>query len=241
MNTLQNELRASAPDIKWMALCIGIGYGFGVALMVLLARLLLGAPEYFAMGLCFGLLGLLVGVLTRRNLNPHVRLRLAVGMGETRRAFLAADAVITALETLVCLGTLYLLGRLELGLFRLIEGDGMVVVADVIAMVYRWQVVAAITAGMAVFNFFLTALTNRFGIKGYLVIWLPLCLLNPILTPAISAARSGSRSVLALLGHGVLWVIDTLSPVPWQVLVTTLALFLLLVGWLLARRCEVRL
>ena len=241
MNTLQNELRASLPDVKWMVLCIGIGYGFGVALMLLLARLLMDEPEYFAMGLIFGLLGLLVGVLTRRNLNAHVRLRLAVCMGETRWGFLAADAVITVLETLACMGVLYLLGRLELGLFRLIEGDGMVVIADVIAIVYRWQVVAAITAGMAVFNFFLTALTNRFGMKGFLVIWLPLCLMNPILTPAVNAANAGSRSILAMLGRGVLWLIDVLSPVPWQVLVATLALFLLLVGWLLARRCEVRL
>lgn len=241
MNTLQNELRASAPDVKWMALCVGIAYLCGVAIMLFLARLMMDAPEYFAMGLCFGLLGLLIGVLTRRNMNPHIRLRLAVGMGETRRAFLAADAVMTALETLVCLGALYLLGRLELGLFRLIEGDGMVVIADVIAVVYRWQVVAAITVGVVVFNFFLTALTNRFGMKGFLVIWLPLCLMNPILTPAINAAQSGSRSILAMLGRGVLWLIDVLSPVPWQVLVATLALFLLLVGWLLARRCEVRL
>lgn len=241
MQTLKQELRASVPDVKWMALCIGIGYGFGVVLMVWLAKALMDVPEYFDMGLIFGLLGLLVGVTTRRNLNPHIRLRLAVGMGETRRAFLAADAVITALETLVCLGVLFLLGRLELGLYRLIEGDGMVLTVDIMDIVYRWQVVVAITVGMAIFNFFITALCNRFGIKGYLVMWLPWCLINPIVTPAIHAAQSGSRSILALLGHGVLWVIDTFSPVPWQVLVAAGLFLLLVIGWLLTRRCEVRL
>ena len=235
---LRAELRLASRDIPWLAAIIGGTYLFGVALMLGIC-LIFHISEYGPMGTFFALLGILVAILARRNLNPHNRLRLAVCMGEPRMRFAAADALVTAIETAVSVGAVYGLGLLEFLLYRsLFGGNGDVL--DAINL-FQWQYALLFVLAMTVFNLFLTAFLNRFGIKVFFFIWIPLCLLNPILTPAVYAAREGEGSLMAGLGHVVIWVVDICSGVPWPVLAGAALLLLTGISLLMLRRCEVKL
>ena len=169
--TLRAELRLASRDIPWLAAIVGGTYLFGVALMLGIC-LIFHISEYGPMGTFFALLGILVAILARRNLNPHNRLRLAVCMGEPRMRFAAADALVTAIETAVSVGAVYGLGLLEFLLYRsLFGGNGDVL--DAINL-FQWQYALMFVLAMTVFNLFLTALLNRFGIKVFFFIWIPI-------------------------------------------------------------------
>ena len=236
--TLRAELRLASRDIPWLAAIIGGTYLFGVALMLGIC-LIFHISEYGPMGTFFALLGILVAILARRNLNPHNRLRLAVCMGTPRMRFVAADALVTALETTVSIGVVWALGMLEFLFYRTMFGwDGDVLNA---INLFQWQNALLFVLAMTVFNLFLMAFLNRFGIKVFFFIWIPLCLLNPLLTPAVYAAREGDRSLMAGLGRMVIWVVDMCSGIPWPVLAGGVLLLLTGISLLLLRRCEVKL
>ena len=71
----------------------------------------------------------------------------------------------------------------------------------------------------------------------FFFVWIPLCLLNPLLTPAIYAARQGERSLLALLGRAAIWVVEVCSPIPWQVITLGILALVTAVSLLLLRKC----
>ena len=164
---LRAELRLASRDIPWLAAIIGGTYIFGVALMLGIC-LIFHINEYGPMGTFFALLGILVAILARRNLNPHNRLRLAVCMGTPRMRFVAADALVTALETTVSIGVVWALGMLEFLFYRTMFGwDGDVLNA---INLFQWQNALLFVLAMTVFNLFLMAFLNRFGIKVFFFI-----------------------------------------------------------------------
>ena len=232
---LKNELRLAKGDVRWFAAFIGGPYLLGVALM--LGIILVTKNEaYGPIGTFLALLGIVVAVMARRNLNPHVRMRLAVCMGTPRWNFVAADALVTTLETAI--STLAVVGLcfLENLLYRAVTGGGEDIFGAI--NILRWQYILLFILGMVVFNLFLTAFMNRFGVKGFFFVWIPLCLLNPLLTPAIYAARQGERSLLALLGRAAIWVVEVCSPIPWQVITLGILALVTAVSLLMLRRCS---
>ena len=231
---LKNELRLAAGDVSWFAAFIGGAYLLGVTLMVgiiLIAKI----HEYGPMGTFLALLGIVVAVMARRNLNPHVRMRLAVCMGTPRWSFVAADALVTALETAIATLAAVVLCFLENLVYRAVTGGGEDILGAI--NIFDCQYILLFILGMVVFNLFLTAFMNRFGVKGFFFVWIPLCLLNPLLTPAIYAARQGERSLLALLGRAAIWVVEVCSPIPWQVITLGILALVTAVSLLLLRKC----
>ena len=77
--------------------------------------------------------------------------------------FVAADALVTALETTVSIGVVWALGMLEFLFYRTMFGwDGDVLNA---INLFQWQNALLFVLAMTVFNLFLMAFLNRFGIK----------------------------------------------------------------------------
>ena len=152
-----------------------------------------------------------------------------------RWKFVAADALVTALETAVATLAVVALCFLENLLYRAVTGGGEDIFGAI--NILRWQYILLFILGMVVFNLFLTAFMNRFGVKGFFFVWIPLCLLNPLLTPAIYAARQGERSLLALLGRAAIWVVEVCSPIPWQWITLGILALVTAISLLLLRKC----
>ena len=92
---------------------------FGTILVLIINATVNDERDYACMGALFSLAGLLPGTLSRGGGSGHVRFRLAVIMGQTRRSFLLWDTAITLL--LAGMGVLLSWGlwHVEGGLYRL--------------------------------------------------------------------------------------------------------------------------
>lgn len=238
METLKMELRVSARDLSWLAAFIGGAYILGAGLMLGVC-LIWKIDEYGPIGTFCALIGILVAILTRRNLNPHNRLRMAVCMGVPRWRFIAADALLTALESAVSVLAVWGLSALELLLYRSLFGQAEYTFGPF--ELFRWQYALLYILGLTVFNLFLTAFMNRFGIKGFFCFWIPIWLLNPLLTPAIYAAENGEQSLMAGVGRAALWIIGVCARIPGPLLAGIALAAAVGISLLMLRRCEVKL
>ena len=165
------------------------------------------------MGTLFGLAGVLPGVLLRGNTSGHIRFRLAVTMGQTRKSFLLWDTAITLLVAMIGIFTVWVLWHGESYLYRLLYPA---YTNDIpLEVVFRWQIMAVVLLALPMVTLFFTGITQRFGTKGLGVLWLLLwggCMLIPA---AVGSAADGGTSLLARMGGGVLWLAGILPPLAW--------------------------
>lgn len=240
MRQLRQYARLALFDLPWMAIVTAGLFALGVAMTLLICLVFLDWSDGFGMmGGIFGLIGILLAVLARHMLNPHTRLFLALTMGESRRSYLLFDSLMTALECLLLCGEVWLLCRAELIVYRLVLPNWRNAL-DVLPF-FHPAILAVFTAAIVVLDLFWTALMGRFGIKGFFLTWFPLWLLAILSAPAIDAAQSGQRSLLGLIGAGMLWTIDACSFIPWQAIVGAVLAAVLAISVGLLRRIPVRL
>lgn len=225
-------------DLPWMFAIIAGCFALGVAIVLVMCGIF-HMDETVDMGMIISLVGLLVALLCRRNQNPHSRLHFAVLMGQTRRGFLLTDSLILLLEGALALAAIWAGGHLEIALYRAVFPAANA--TEFVLAVFQWRVVLVALLVMLVGNLVFTAVMNRFGIKGFLILWLPLCLVNMLVGPSLTAARMGRDTVIARLGRALIWIIDNLSGVPWQLLLGGVLAALTVGSLLMLRRCEVKL
>jgi len=87
----------------------------------------------------------------------------------------------------------------------------------------------------------LSALTQRFGQKGFLVIWIGYCALVLIFPRMIDAYQSGSTSILAKIGGAILTAITTIPLKGWIAIGVVIVLALLAFVVNTFRKAEVKL
>lgn len=193
--------------------------------------------DYGAIGSMMALMGTVFGGLLRGAGAP-VRYRMAVSMGHTRRAYMIADPVITALNSLIGLGAVFLLNRFELWVYSLLY-PGWEMDFDVVALIRLWMVPVFI-AGVCIIDFCLGALQLRFGAKGFAAIWFPLCFAPMVISNCVSAAKDGGTSLLAQIGYGVLALVHLFSPAVWGGLCAVLVIALVVLSVMCYRSAEVK-
>ena len=212
---------------------------FGVILVLLINMTVNDERNYACMGTLFSLAGILPGTLLRGNQSGHVRFRLAVTMGQTRRSFLLWDTVITILVAFVGVFAAWVLWHGEVGLYCLLYPG---YTNDIpMEAVFRWQIIAALLGALPMVTLFFTGVTQRFGTKGFGMLWLLLwggCMLIP---SALGSAADGGTSLLARLGGGILWAAGLLSPTAWAAIGAALLLLALAAGVQCLKKAEVRL
>jgi len=238
MEQLRRYGRAVLVELPWMLALTAGTFALGTAVTLLTVAIL--RPDDFGMvGGTLSLVGIFIAILVRNNLNPHTRLFLALSMGQTRRDFLVYNTLYTVVESLLLCGLAWVLCHVELGVYRFLL-PGMENDFNILGF-FRPVYLTAFTVGLVVLNLLWTALMGRFGVKGFLFTWLPFWLILMLVGPAIDAAQSGKGSLLALLGRGLLWVIDACSSVPWQALLGAALLLPTAAALLMLRKIPVKL
>ena len=212
---------------------------FGVILVLLINTTVNDERNYACMGTLFSLAGILPGTLLRGNQSGHVRFRLAVTMGQTRRSFLLWDTVITLLTAVAGIFAAWVLWHGEAGLYRLLYPGYTNDIS--MELVFRWQIIAALLVALPVVTVFFTGITHRFGTRGFGVLWILLwagCMLVPA---AVGKASDGGTSLLARMGDGILWLVGALPPAAWAGAGVAMLIVLMIVGMRCLIRAEVKL
>ena len=193
--------------------------------------------DYAAIGSMMALMGTAFGSLARGHGAP-VRYRMAVSMGRTRTSYILSDPVVTALHSLLGIGTAWALNRLELWLYGLLY-PGWELTLDVFSY-FEWYYVPILASVVCVINFCLGALQLRFGPKGFAAVWFPLCFGPMIVSNSIAAVKNGSNSLLAQIGRGILFLSGLLRPGAWCAVGAAVLLALVALSAVCYRRAEVR-
>lgn len=186
---------------------------FGIAMVLIINRFLNDDKDFACMGALFALIATAVGALARGNTTLSTRFGLAVSMGQSRRLFLLWDTAISLVVCLLGAAVAWGLYRLELLLYgALYPGFENGMPLDV---VFQWKILLPAALVLCVASIVLGALQQRFGLKGFGIVWLCFCASFMVLPRAIDSALDGGTSLLARIGSGVLWVVRALSPEMW--------------------------
>ena len=237
MDFFLRHLRANRSGIPIMlAAQFGL-FLFGIILVMIINRFINEELDFATVGSMMALMGSVFGGLLRGS-GGTVRYRMAVCMGRTRRSYILADPVITALNCLVGIGFSWVLSKVELALYTALY-PGWVCSMD-LSVIFQWKFVLVIVAGVCFLDFCLGALQLRFGAKGFAAVWLPLCFFPMIFGQAARAVEAGSNSLLGRLSRVVLFVAGLLPPPVWIAVGVLLGLALLAASVQCYRRVEVR-
>ena len=236
---MKQYLCAARRDPLWVLMWVGGFWLFGVILVLAINATVNDEQNYACMGTLFGLAGVLPGVLLRGNTSGHIRFRLAVTMGQTRKSFLLWDTVITLLVAVIGIFTAWVLWHGESYLYRLLYPA---YTNDIpLEVVFRWQIMAVVLLALPMVTLFFTGITQRFGTKGFGVLWLLLwggCMLIPA---PVGSAADGGTSLLARMGGGVLWLAGILPPLAWACMGAAVLIAAAVAGILCLCTAEVKL
>lgn len=221
-------------------LCWQLGFFvLGVIMVLGINALFNDEMTYACIGAMMAAIATIVGVLARGNSTVNSRFSIAVSMGQTRRSFLLWDTVLTVLNIGLGLLASWCLYQLENILYRaLYPGFENDMPLDGL---FRWQVLLPIAVGLCVFSLVMGAVQQRFGVKGFGVLWIIFCLSFMLLPQAIARAADGGTSLFARIGAGLLWLIRLLSPAMWACVGAAVLLALLIASVLCFAKAEVRL
>ena len=216
-----------------------IFFAVGIGMVTMINTFLNEDPDFACMGALMALVATLIGALARGNMNGHVRFRLAISMGCTRKSYLICDPIITALTSLIGILVAWGMYFSEKALYRaLYPGFENDLPLDV---VFTWKVILIIIAVTVVLDLVMSAIMQRFGTKGFLMIWLGFCGCFMILPRMIHAYENGSTSVLAKIGSFILTAITTISGKGWIAIGIAFALALITFAVLTFRKAEAKL
>ena len=237
MNFFIKHLKANRDGV-WIMMMFQLGlFLFGFLIVVCINAFVNDDRDYAAIGSMMALMATVFGGLVRGN-GGAARYRTAVSMGSTRRSYMLADPVITAMNCVAGIGFAWLLNKFELWVYTLLY-PGWNLDLDIMALM-KWWVYPLIIVSVCILDFCFGALQLRFGAKGFTIIWFPCCFAPMIISKTVESAQEGGTSLLAQIGRGILFLVGLLSPAMWAAVGVVILLVLLALSVLCYRTAEVR-
>lgn len=237
MNFFLRHLNANRFGFAIILIMQGFLFLFGVLIVFIINTFINDEQDYALIGSMMALMASAFGGLLRGSGGMN-RYRTAVSMGHTRRAYMLADPLVTALFCTMGLASAWVLSKFELWLYHTLY-PGWEMEFDIVGIMKWWHFLVFIVVVCA-FDYFMGALQLRFGTKGFMVIWLPLCFSGVIINSTVGAAQEGSTSLLAQLGRGILYVVGLLRPAMWAGLGILVLLVLLICSTMWYRKAEIK-
>lgn len=236
---LMKYLRANRSALLFTLIWQLAFFVVGVALVMGINAAVNDDPDYICMGSLMALIAILFGTIGLNGLNGHVRFRLAVSMGETRRSYLLCTPVVTAGVSFVGVMMAWLLYLAEKAMYSAIYPN--FVNEMPMEKVFTPVIILGLVALAVVLELVLSALMQRFGSRGFLVIWFAYCGLFLLLPRMVDAYQSGSTSILAKIGGAILTAIITIPVKGWIAIGVIFVLALLTFVVDTFRKAEVKL
>lgn len=240
MDFFIRHLKVNRGGVVAMLVIQGITFLFGVLIVIGINTFINKDRDYAAIGSMMALGGIFFGGLFRGGggMNRYLR---AVSMGRTRRSYILADPVITVINCVIGMVFVCLLDKLELWIYGLLY-PGWTLDFDLFTELewIKWWYAPVYIMGICVLDFCLGALQLRFGTKGFLAIWFPLCFAPMIISNTVGAARRGSTNLLAYIGRFFLYVAGLLRPAAWGGVLAAVLLGLVALSVLCYSRAEIR-
>ena len=217
----------------------GLFFLVGIVMVAIINAFINEDPTFACMGTLMALVGTLVGAMARGNLNGHTRFRLAISMGNTRKSYLLCDPIVTALTSAVGLLAAWLMYQAEKAFYTAIyptfENDMP------LEIVFTWKILLLIIGLTVVLDLVVSAIMQRFGTKGSLMLWLCIWVPCMILPRTIDAYESGSNSILARIGGFFLNAVTTVPVKGWIAIGIAFVLALLIFSVCTFRKAEAKL
>ena len=214
-------------------------FSIGLLIVLIINTFFNDDPDFACIGSLMALVATAIGTLARGNTNGHVRFRLAVSMGNTRRSYLICDPIVSALNAVVGILFAWFAYLCETALYTtLYPGFRNDMPLD---EVFSWQVILILIGAVVVMDLVMSAMMQRFGSNGFLAAWLILCGLFLLSSRAVSAYENGSSSLFAQLGGLFLRAITTLPAAVWIAVGAVIVLALVTFSVLTFRKAEAKL
>lgn len=237
MNFFVKHLKVNRNGVLIMLMFQFALFVFGFLIVVCINAFVNEDRDYAAIGSMMALIATVFGGMVRGN-GGAVRYRMAVSMGGTRRSYMLADPVLTAMNCVVGIGFAWLLNKLELRVYTLLY-PGWELDFDLHSLM-KWWFYLIFIAGICIADFCFGALQLKFGAKGFAVIWFPLCFAPMVISNSLDAAWEGGTSLLAQLGRGILFLVGLLSPAMWAAMGIVVLLGLIVLSVTCYRTAEAR-
>ena len=237
MNFFIKHLKATRSGFWILPAMQGFVFLFGFLMVLAINMFVNDEQDYALIGSLMALAVSVFGGLLRGGSTMN-RYRIAVSMGCTRRSYLLADPMITALNCAEGIAVAWILSKFELLAYHTLY-PGWEMEFDFISMMKWWHFLILIAVA-CILDYFLGALLLRFGSKSIAVFCCPLGFSGVFLNATVGAARQGSASLLAQLGRGMLFVARLLRPTMWAAVGIVILLVLLALSTMWYRKAEVR-
>lgn len=236
---IKNYLLAAKKAPGYLLMWQAIGLAVGTLIVTGINFLFNDDNTYFCIGTLMAAMAGLAGIIGQNNLSGSTRFRLAVSMGMTRRSFLVGDTLVSALLMALAFLSCWVFYYVERWFYEAVfPGCVMEISLD---LLFDWRVMAGATALLLLLQLFFTGITQRFGQKGFTTVWLVCCFGFVFIPQSVGLATDGKTSLLAQVGHGILWAANMLTPVVWAVLGGIVAALALVASVCWLWRAEVRL
>lgn len=217
---------------------------FGVLMVVIINATINDDLDYAPMGTMLALVATIPGLLLMDNLMGGARFRLAVTMGQTRRAYLLGDTAVGVLMVLLALVSANVIFHLEMGFYHLIypgytpDPEFLSAIQSVLT---NGKILLPAALAILLGQVVLTGFALRFGNTVFNIVWVVLCIVPFLLGQAVGQYKHGGTSLIARLGGAVCRTAAMLSPAVWACAGAAVGALLLAlsVRWFL--RAEVRL
>ena len=209
----------------------------GVLIVVCINAFVNDDRDYATIGSMMALIATVFGGLVRGNGGAY-RYHMAVSLGQTRGAYMLADPILTAMNSVIGIAFAWVLNKFELWMYTLLY-PGWELDFDLHSVMEWWYYLAFIAA-ICIADFCFGALQLKFGAKGFAAIWFPCCFMPMIISNSLDAARDGGTSLLARIGQGFLFLAGLLSPAMWLAALIVFLLALVVLSVLCYRRAEAK-
>ena len=237
--TFMKYIRANRTAPLYTLMWQAIFFAVGISMVLIINTFLNEDPTFACMGSMMALVATLIGAMARGNMNGHVRFRLAISMGNTRKSYLLCDPIITALTSLIGILVAWFIYVGEKALYSfLYPGFENDLPLDVM---FTWKIVLIIVGVTVVLDLVMSATMQRFGTRGFLTVWFFFCASFMIFPRMISAHVDGSTSILARIGGFILSAIETIPGKGWIAIGIAVALILVFFSVNTFRKAEVTL
>lgn len=237
--TLVKYLKASRSAPLFMLAWQAVFMALGLVMVLVINGFLNEDPDYACMGSIFVLIGTAVGIFARGNMTGGTRFHLAVSMGQTRRSYLLCDPLVSLGVGGLGVAVAWCAYQLESWLYTVLypgyEND---IPLD---SVYQLKYILPVLIALALADIIFTAITLRFGVKTFSVVWVCFCFSFLIIPRAIEAYGEGSRSLFGRIGGVIVTVAGALPVKAWIGVGAALLLMVLALAVNVFRKAEAKL